>query len=343
MPSSQLTSPRLFFHSSRPRSRGVVSQLCSMLARMRLARCSLPPMAAHHARNLASGLPPRRYSLDDDVSDYSGVLAALGHYITALHHKDTAQMAEVWHERCVARQPSGDGGVQCTDARAFMESISSSSETDRGAPELPLLADRVVAVDFASPETAMAKVEITVNASTYTNYLALLRLASGWKIVAKLFAGRPATASACVDTTPHESAAAELGSTVSSYFAARRNADAQLMGALLHPSCQLFGARRDNGSLCEVERELFVGRSGSAHQQTPAGVGPSKWDRLVSLDKSGPDTALAKLHIGYYVKDLAIDPSAPPGDRIFTDYLHLIRVAGGWRIVARIYSAIDAF
>ena len=62
----------------------------------------------------------------------------------------------------------------------------------------------------------------------------------------------------------------------------------------------------------------------------------------MSIDKSGPDTALAKLHIGYHVTDLAIDPSAPPGPRMFTDYLQLIRVAGGWSIVARIYSAVDA-
>ena len=85
-----------------------------------------------------------------------------------------------------------------------------------------------------------------------------------------------------------------------------------------------------------------LGRTGGAHKPTAAGVGPAKWDRLVSVDKSGPDTALAKLNIGYFVQDLALDPSAPPGDRMFTDYLHMIRVAGGWRIVARIYTAADA-
>ena len=252
-------------------------------------------------------------------------------------------MATVWHARCAARRPSGDGGVTSIDASSFLDSIVTTSSAAIGAPEQPPLADKIHCIDFSSPTTAMAKVEATLSATTHTSYLSLLRLADGWKIVAKLFTTRPADLHGSVDTTPHESAASELGAAVASYFAARRNADSQLMGALLHPSCQLFGARQDNGTLCEVERELFVGRSSSAHKPTPAGVGPAKYDRVSFIDKAGSDTALAKLHIGYHVKDLALDPSAPPGDRIFTDYLHLVRVAGGWRVVARVYSAIDAF
>ena len=290
----------------------------------------------------STAVPPRRGTMQSSVNDYAGVMQSLAHYCDALHTNDAQRMGQVWHERSHLRRPSGDGGVVSIDAPTFFGIVSSPSKAVAGAPALPWLADRVVAVDFASPETAMAKVEIVLNATAYTDYLALLRLRDGWKIVAKCFASRPCSIPGSIDTTPHETCVNEVGAAVAKYFSARRNADSTLMGALLHPSCQLLGARRDNGELCEVDRELFVGRTGGAHKPTPAGVGASKWDRIVSIDKSGPDTALAKLHIGYHVTDLAIDPSAPPGPRMFTDYLQLIRVAGGWSIVARIYSAVDA-
>lgn len=283
--------------------------------------------------------PPIRESMQSPANDYGGVLQSLASYFDALHHNDADRMKNVWHERASLRRASGDGGVTCIDAASFLDIVATQTGDSAAAP---WLADRVVGIDFASPETAMAKVEITLGTKTYTDHLALLRLSDGWKIVAKLFASRPAASPGSVDTTPHDSSAAEVGAAVASYFSARRNADAGMMGSLLHPTCQLLGARRDNGALCEVEREFFVGRTGGVHKPTAAGVGASKWDRLVSVDKSGPDTALAKLNIGYFVQDLALDPSAPPGDRMFTDYLHLIRVAGGWRIVARIYTAADA-
>ena len=92
-----------------------------------------------------------------------------------------------------------------------------------------------------------------------------------------------------------------MGTAVANYFSARRNADATLMGSPLHPSCQLLGVRRDNGALCEVERDFFVGRTGGVHKPTAAWVG-RKVGSAGGVDKSGPDTALAKLHIGYYVK-----------------------------------------
>jgi len=289
--------------------------------------------------------PPIRESMQSPVNDYAGVLRSLASYFDALHHNDANRMKEVWHKRASLRRASGDGGVTRIDAASFLDIVAQAKDSPaslQGRQELKWLADRVVGIDFASPETAAAKVEVTLGTKTYTDHLALLRLSDGWKIVAKLFASRPAASPGSVDTTPHDSSAAEIGAAVANYFSARRNADASMMGSLLHPTCQLLGARRDTGALCEVERDFFVGRTGGVHKPTAAGVGASKWDRLVSIDKSGPDTALAKLHIGYFVQDLALDPSALPGDRMFTDYLHMIRVAGGWRIVARIYTASDA-
>jgi hypothetical protein len=47
-----------------------------------------------------------------------------------------------------------------------------------------------------------------------------------------------------------------------------------------------------------------------------------QFDKVISVDKAGPDCALIKLQIGY-----------PP--RLYTDYLSMLRVGGVWRIIAK--------
>lgn len=85
-----------------------------------------------------------------------------------------------------------------------------------------------------------------------------------------------------------------------------------------------------DGCLLRISRQHFVRDiSMFAYGETDA-IGPRRFDRIVSIDKSGPDTAVIKLHLG----GSAIDRE----DRLLTDYLMLIRVGGGWRIVTRVYT-----
>ena len=54
----------------------------------------------------------------------------------------------------------------------------------------------------------------------------------------------------------------------------------------------------------------------------PSEQGLTRHDRIISIDMSGPETALVKLNC-----------AIPP--RFFTDYLMLLKTAEGWKIVSK--------
>ena len=256
--------------------------------------------------------------------DFGGVLSSLAIYFNALHTKRPDEMRKVWHPACRLMRPSGDGGLVDIGAEDFFTIVG------EGTPNLSnSLQDAVHSIQFSSSQTAIAKLEISLGESTYTDFLALLRLERGWQICAKLFASRSASLPYAVDTTPLESAHAELSRVTAEYVGARRAADSGRLAAVLHPSCQILCPRE--GELLSLPRSDFIRDIGMfAVGEADAALEPRRFDRVVSIDKSGQDTALVKLHIG--------GRNAAGDDRLLTDILMLVRVGGGWRIVTRVFT-----
>ena len=62
--------------------------------------------------------------------------------------------------------------------------------------------------------------------------------------------------------------------------------------------------------------EIIRGRASARSQSLP------RQDRIVSIHRSGPDTALA-----------TVDCAIPP--KYFTDYLTLMRTGQGWQIISK--------
>src|SRR3546814_2052025 len=60
-------------------------------------------------------------------------------------------------------------------------------------------------------------------------------------------------------------------------------------------------------------------------RRKPSVAGQPRYDRILSIDLSGPETALVTCRIG-------LDP------RLYTDYLNFVRLDGRWRIVSKIYT-----
>lgn len=185
--------------------------------------------------------------MDGVTHDYGSVLASLSHYFNALHMRDAAAMRRVWHQDCHLKRPSGDGEVVDIDADTFM-SIVAGKDIVPGAEvgkvsDTQHLGDTVQSIQFTSQSMAMAKVLITLGDNTYTDFLALLKLNDGWRIVAKLFTSRNAGLPYAFDTTPLASAHGELGRVASAYVDARREANGNAISALFHP-CAESGRHR---------------------------------------------------------------------------------------------------
>jgi len=280
---------------------------------------------------------PPRLTLDKCFHDYGGVLSSLAYYFDALHLRDSERMRNVWHPSSHLKRVDPDSGLVDIDAQRFFEIVGEA--TGERAPSQHLK-DRVWSIDFAGPDTVLAKVEILLGTSIYTDYLSLLRLQEGWRVISKLFTSRSAVAPAFVDTTPPAAAHAEIGAAVAEYISACRTSDGPRLQAVLHPSCCTFAVRRD-GTLREVDANAFVARTGSVYSPLPLGEGAAMYSKVVNIDKSGPNTAAAKVQTGYSLAagQLAVDPSAGPGDYLFTNHLLLARLGGGWCVASRTYSA----
>jgi len=113
---------------------------------------------------------------------------------------------------------------------------------------------------------------------------------------------------------------ADITSVLTDYLDGLYEGDLDKFDKVFHPSAHLYST--DGESLTDLPRtdyfEVIRGRA------SPREQGLSRHDGIVSIHKAGPDTALA-------IVNCAIPP------RYFTDYLTLLRTAGGWQIVSKTF------
>ena len=116
-------------------------------------------------------------------SDLTEIEQVLQTYFDGLYTGDTAKLELAFHE--VAHLFSVDDGKLEDLPRAqwfeFVRGRQSAQSRD-----LPRR-DWVVQIDRSGPNTAFAKVQCQIPPRHFTDYLTLVKLACGWKIVSKTF------------------------------------------------------------------------------------------------------------------------------------------------------------
>jgi hypothetical protein len=116
----------------------------------------------------------------------------------------------------------------------------------------------------------------------------------------------------------------ELAQTAQRYFDMIYNGDMSLFDTVFHSDARLFTI--ENGE--PVFRSLDDYRTILSQRTSPAALGAPREDELIAIDVASPTQALIKLK-------LRIDQAA------FLDYLTLLRVNDGWRIVSKTYHKMD--
>jgi hypothetical protein len=115
---------------------------------------------------------------------------------------------------------------------------------------------------------------------------------------------------------------AAIEAVLQTYFDGLYEGDTAKLESAFHPCSHLYWDK--DGVVQDLPREEWfemVRSRGSAQSK-----GLARDDRILLLDQSGPETALAKVAC-----------QIPP--RYFTDYLVFLKTAEGWKIVSKVYRA----
>ena len=112
----------------------------------------------------------------------------------------------------------------------------------------------------------------------------------------------------------------DIEATLQTYFDGMYEGDADKLASVFHEVAHLFGVT--DGKLTDWPRQYWLDlvRSRKSPQQQDL----KRFDWVMQIDRSSPTTAFAKVLC-----------QNPP--RYFTDYLTLVKLAEGWRIVSKTY------
>jgi hypothetical protein len=117
------------------------------------------------------------------MSDLHDIEQTLQTYFDGVYEGDTAKLGRAVHD--VAHLFSvQDGKLQDLPRAQWFELMRARQSAQ--SQDLPRR-DWVMQIDCSSPTTAFAKVQCQLPPRYFTDYLTLVKLADGWKIVSKTF------------------------------------------------------------------------------------------------------------------------------------------------------------
>lgn len=114
---------------------------------------------------------------------FEEVAAVIGKYFDGLYHGDTTLLRQVFHPKahyvCATEGTLTHLGMEdyfpLVDRRP--------SPASRGEARV----DRILAIEFAGPVTALARVECAIGPKFFTDLLSLVLVDGRWQIIAKVF------------------------------------------------------------------------------------------------------------------------------------------------------------
>ena len=119
----------------------------------------------------------------ESAADTADIEALLQAYFDGLHHGDTGRLAEVLHPEALYASAAGGAWVRLSMAEYWPVVERRPSPASLGQARR----ERIVRIEFAGPETAMARVECQILPRRFVDLLTLVKQGSRWWIIAKVF------------------------------------------------------------------------------------------------------------------------------------------------------------
>jgi len=114
---------------------------------------------------------------------YTEVTELMQRYFDGFYNGDVALLKTVFHPSCHLLS-ARDGALVDDDMDAVYKRVAG-----RAAPAAngEVNRDRILSIDLANPELALAKVQIAIGQKLFTDYLNCIRIDGEWKIISKVF------------------------------------------------------------------------------------------------------------------------------------------------------------
>jgi hypothetical protein len=104
-------------------------------------------------------------------------------YLDGLYEGDAGKIAKAFHEGSHLYSMH-EGSVSDLPREKWLDMIKGRpSAKSKGLNRT----DRIVSIDLSGPETAFVKLECSIHPRYFTDYLTLLKLDGGWRVVSKTF------------------------------------------------------------------------------------------------------------------------------------------------------------
>lgn len=123
-------------------------------------------------------------AMPDAPAASAEIHALLLHYFDALHRCDVELLAEVLHPAAIYATASGGELVRWS----VDEYLPVVAARESPASRREARTDAIDSIEFAGPETALARVRCSIGPKHFIDLLSLLRIDGRWWVIAKVFA-----------------------------------------------------------------------------------------------------------------------------------------------------------
>lgn len=114
---------------------------------------------------------------------YAEITELMQRYFDGFYNGDVDLLKTVFHPSCRLLS-ARDGSLTDDDMEAVYKRVAG-----RAAPSAngEVNRDRILSIDLANPEIALAKVQIAIGQKLFTDYLNCIKIDGDWKIISKVF------------------------------------------------------------------------------------------------------------------------------------------------------------